>query len=313
MAGISYMVDMQVEIAGIKLKNPVMVGSGTFGSGKEYAKLTKLKKLGAIVTKGVTLKEKSGNPPPRICETPSGILNSIGLQNKGVEYFLESEVPWLKSLEIPVIVNIAGSSVDEYIELTKIISGSPGVDAIEVNISCPNVEKGGMSFGVSPKICGKLIKEVKNAALVPIIVKLTPSVTDISGIAKTAEKAGADAISLINTFLGMAIDADTFTTKLAQGTGGLSGPAIKPIAVRMVWEVCNSVRIPVIGMGGIMTAEDALEFLLVGAKAVAVGTANFINPDASIDVINGLEKILKKRKIKNISEVIGKVKLGRDG
>lgn len=303
------MADLSVDLAGIKMKNPVMVASGTFGSGKEYKNYVKLNKLGAIVTKGITMKAKAGNPTPRICETPSGILNSIGLQNKGVEHFIREELPWLREVNTPVIANIAGDTMDEYVEVVKALGVGSGLSGLEVNVSCPNVEKGGMSFGKDAKSCASLIKKVKAATDLPVIVKLTPNVSDVAAIAKSCEKAGADCISLVNTFLAMAIDVQTRRPKLAKGVGGLSGPAIKPIALRMVWEVFSSVKVPIIGMGGIMNAEDAYEFHLAGATAVSVGTANFINPKVSIEIIDGIKDILKTQKAKSIREIIGKVEV----
>lgn len=278
-----------VEIAGIKMKNPVMAASGTFGFGEEYSELTDLNKLGALVTKSVTLKPKEGNPPPRICETPAGMLNSIGLQNEGLEVFLNKHLPFLSKFEVPVIVNVAGETVEEYVEVCKALSKEPKVKGIELNISCPNVQRGGMTFGVDPVLTEEIVKKVRGASNLPLIVKLSPNVTDITVIAKAAVAAGADALSLINTVLGMAIDIKTKKPKLKTITGGLSGPAIRPIAVRMVWQVAQIVKVPVIGLGGIMTAEDALEFFLAGASAVQVGTANFVDCEAALKIIEGLK------------------------
>lgn len=301
--------DTKVNVAGIRMKNPVMVASGTFGSGKEYSQFVDLEKLGALVTKSVTLKERKGNPTPRLAETPSGVLNSIGLQNRGIDAFIKDDLTFLKKQKVPVIVSVAGESIKEYVDVAKKLSVVSGVDGIELNVSCPNVAKGGMIFGVSASLCTKLIGEVAEVCKVPLIVKLSPNVTDIAKIAKTAERAGACAISLVNTFLGMAINTGTFKPKLGNTLGGLSGPAIKPLALRMVWQVASSVKIPVIGMGGIMNTDDALEFLLAGASAVAVGTANFVDPEATVKIIDGLEKFLAKRRIKDINDVVGKVKV----
>jgi dihydroorotate dehydrogenase (NAD+) catalytic subunit len=281
---------LEVEIAGIKMKNPVMAASGTFGYGKEFETFLDLNKLGAIITKTITLNPREGNPPPRICETPSGMLNTIGLQNKGVKKFIEETVPYFAKIQTPLIVNIAGETMDEYVEVAKILTKENVVKGIELNISCPNVKKGGIAFGVNPTITEELVKKVRKATHLPLIVKLTPNVTDIVIMAEAAVAGGADAVSLINTLLGMAIDIKTKKPKLSMTVGGLSGPAIKPIAVRMVWQVAQAVKVPVIGIGGITTWEDAAEFMLAGAKAVQVGTANFVNPDSAIAIIEGLEQ-----------------------
>jgi len=277
-----------VDIAGIKMKNPVMAASGTFGFGEEYAELYDLNKLGAIVTKSVTLKPRSGNPPPRICETPSGMLNSIGLQNDGLEAFITKHLPFLSKYSTPIIVNVAGETMEEYAEVVKALSKESKVAGIELNISCPNVKKGGMAFGVDPQLTEEIVKKVRPLAGKPLIVKLSPNVTDITVIAKAAVNAGADALSLINTVLGMAIDIKTKKPKLATITGGLSGPAIKPIAVRMVWQVAQVVNVPIIGIGGIMTADDVQEFLLAGASAVQVGTGNLVDADCALRIIENL-------------------------
>ena len=283
------MVSLAVEIAGLKLKNPVMVASGTFGFGQEYSEYFDLNKLGALITKSVTLAPREGNPPPRIIETPAGMLNSIGLQNEGIKFFIENHLPFLSRYDVPVIVNIAGESVDEYAELAKILSKESKVKAIEVNISCPNVKKGGMSFGIDPKMTGEVIAAVKKACHQPVIAKLTPNVTEITVLAQAAVEAGADALSLINTLVGMAIDIETGKSQLGTLTGGLSGPAIKPIALRMVYAVCQTVKVPVIGIGGIVSGSDAIEFMLAGAKAVQVGTANFLESAAPIRIIKEIE------------------------
>jgi len=281
-----------VDIAGIKMKNPVMVASGTFGYGEEYSELIDLNKLGAIVTKSITLNPRPGNPPPRICETPAGMLNSIGLQNDGLKVFIEKQLPFLSKFDVPVIVNVAGETIDEYVEVSRTLSREPMVKGIELNISCPNVKKGGMAFGIDPKATKELIEEVRASTKLPLIAKLSPNVTDITVIAKAAVSAGADALSLINTVLGMAIDIKTKKPKLATVTGGLSGPAIKPIAIRMVWQVAQVVKVPIIGIGGIMNAEDAYEFLLAGASAVQIGTANFVDVETPIKIIEGLNKYM---------------------
>ncbi len=262
-----------------------MVASGTFGWGKEYSEYMDLNKLGAIVTKSITLKPREGNPPPRIVETPSGMLNSIGLQNEGLEHFLKEDLPFLAKFDTPTIVNIAGETVEEYAELAKRLSKETMVKAIEVNISCPNVKQGGMAFGVDPGLTKQVISAVRNATKQPIIAKLTPNVTDITVIGRAAVEAGADALSAINTIVGMALDLETGKSRLGRETGGLSGPAIRPIAVRMVYELARAVKVPVIGIGGIMTGNDAVEFLLAGARAVQVGTANFVDTAAPLRIL----------------------------
>ncbi|MFA4843477.1 MAG: dihydroorotate dehydrogenase [Candidatus Margulisiibacteriota bacterium] len=273
-----------MELAGIKMKNPVMVASGTFGNGREYNDYIDLNKLGAIITKSVTLLPREGNPSPRIVETPAGLLNSIGLQNEGIDYFLKEDLPFLAKFDTPIIVNIAGESVEEYAELARRLSKESMVKGIEVNISCPNVKLGGMTFGVDPKLTKEVISAVRKATTQPIIAKLTPNVTDIKVIGLAAVEAGADALSAINTVVGMAIDIETGRSRLGKLTGGLSGPAIRPIALRMVYELAHSVKVPVIGLGGIMSGSDAVEFLLAGAKAVQVGTANFVDTQASVRI-----------------------------
>lgn len=301
---------LSVDIAGIEMKNPVMTGSGTFASGREYTDFIDLERLGAIVVKGVTREPRTGNPTPRICETPSGMLNAIGLQNPGVERFIEEDLKWLAPLQVPVIVNIAGGSVAEYADVAKVLARAGGVAGLEINISCPNVKRGGIAFGCEPDLTAKVVASVRKAAPgLPIIAKLTPAAGDIVGVAIAAEAAGADALSLINTFPGMAIDVDTFEPKLGSVTGGLSGPALRPMAVKMVFNVARAVRVPVIGMGGISTARDAIEFMLAGASAVAVGTANFVDPRATVKVIEGLEEFVRVRCIDRIAEIVGAVKL----
>lgn len=281
-----------VNLAGIEMKNPVMVASGTFGWGEEYAELVDINKLGAIVTKSVTLNPREGNPPPRIVETPAGMLNSIGLQNDGLQVFLEKQLPFLSKFDTPVIVNVAGETTDEYLAVVEALSKEAKVAGIELNISCPNVKKGCMTFGVESEMTKSLVSAIRKKTKKPLIVKLTPNVTDITVIAKAAVDGGADALSLINTVLGMAIDIKTRKPKLANGTGGLSGPAIRPIAIRCVWQVAQAVKVPIIGIGGIMTGEDAYEFILAGAKAVQVGTANFVDVEAAVKVIEGLKKFM---------------------
>ncbi len=297
------MINMEVNIAGIKMKNPVVAASGTYGFGREYAKLIDLNKLGGISVKGLTLKPREGNPSPRIVETPSGILNSVGLQNPGVDYFLEKELPFLRKYDLAVIANIAGNTEEEYCEMAKLIGNR--VEAIELNISCPNVKEGGVAFGTSAATVFRITQKVKANCKIPLIVKLSPNVTDIKEIATAAEAGGADCISLINTLLGMAIDIHKRKPILANIVGGLSGPCVKPIALRMVWETANTVKIPIIGMGGIANSEDAIEFLLAGADVVAVGTANFINSFAPIDIINGIQDYCMKNGFKQIKDLKG--------
>jgi dihydroorotate dehydrogenase (NAD+) catalytic subunit len=301
------MVETSVNIAGIKMKNPVMVASGTFGSGQDYVDFVTLEEIGAIVTKSVTLKPRTGNPPPRLCETPSGMLNTIGLENPGIEKFIRVDLEFLKKFKTPVIVNIAGETLDEYIELAQILDKQDRANGIEINISCPNVEKGCISFGIDPLATMEVVRAVRKQTKKPLITKLTPNVTDIKIIAKAAEEAGSDAISAINTMLGMAIDINSRKPRLSMGSGGLSGPAIKPIAVRMVNEISRTVKIPVIGIGGIMNANDALEFILAGASAIQVGTGNFVNPRASTDIAEGIKKYLSANKFTGIKDIVGKV------
>ncbi len=297
--------NLTVEMGGLKLKNPVMTASGTFGYGEEYAEYVDLNMLGAVVVKGISLEPMEGNPAPRICETPCGMLNAIGLQNVGLKKFLKEKLPYLRQFDTKIIVNILGNSVREYVQLAKSLDGA-GVDGIELNVSCPNVKKGGIAFGMDRKLLAKLIAKVRAAVKnATVITKLSPNVSSIPDFAKTAEDSGTDVISLINTIPGMAIDINTGRPKLANITGGLSGPAIKPIALRMVWEAAGSVAIPVIGIGGIMNAEDAIEFMLAGASAVQVGTGNFLNPKATEDIINGLRDYLKRKSIHDINEIKG--------
>jgi len=298
-------VNLAVDIGALKIKNPVMTASGTFGYGEEYADYVDLNRLGAIVVKGLSLKPRLGNPPPRIMETASGMLNAVGLQNIGVDVFIEEKLPFLQKHDVAVIANIYGESYLEYQKVARKLSSVKGVHALEVNVSCPNVKKGGLSFGADPKAAAEVTRRVKGETNLPVIVKLTPNVTDIAAIAQAVEKAGADAVSLINTLAGMSVDLKTRMSHLKNITGGLSGPAIKPVALRMVWQVVQRVSIPVIGIGGIMNAEDALEFLILGAKAVQIGTANFINPRATLNIIDGIQNYLIDNKIEDINEIIG--------
>lgn len=298
-------VNLSVEIAGIKMKNPIMAASGTFGYGEEYRDYIPINRLGALITKGISLKPQAGNPPPRLVETIGGMLNAIGLQNIGVNALIEEKVSRLKKFGTPVIINIFGTTLKEYEEVARRLEGIRGIAGLEVNISCPNLKSGGISFGTDPREVFKVVSKVRKSSSRPILVKLSPNVTDITVIARSAEEAGADAISLINTLTGMAVDVETRAPKLGNITGGLSGPAIKPIALRMVWEVYNKVNIPIIGMGGIINAQDALEFIIVGASAVQIGTAHFLNPSVDLEVIAGLEKYLKDHCISSIRNLVG--------
>jgi len=303
--------NLSVDFAGIKLKNPVLTASGTFGYGEEYADFVDLNRLGGVIVKGISLKPIAGNPPPRIWETPSGMLNAIGLENPGVEVFLREKLPFLRQYDTAVIVNIFGCSVDDYLAVAERLDGAEGVSGIEVNISCPNVKAGGMAFGTDVKATFELLSTVRKATRLPLIAKLSPNVTDVTDFAKAARDAGCDGLSLINTLLGMAIDVRTGKPRLANCTGGLSGPAIRPVAVRMAWQVASAVSLPIIGMGGIVTAEDALEFILAGASAVAVGTANFMNPRAALDVLDGIEAFLAEYRpgVTGIEDIRGKVNI----
>ncbi len=300
-------IDLKVNLGKLKLKNPVMTASGTFGYGKEFSEFIDLNKLGAIVVKGISLKPMKGNPVPRICETPAGMLNAIGLQNPGLKGFMKQQLPFLRGLKTKIIVNILGNTIDDYIQLSEKLEAA-GVDAVELNVSCPNVKKGGIVFGTEPGAFEELITSVRKRVKLPLITKLSPNVTNIKQFAKIAEDAGSDIISLINTLTGMSIDIHTGKPRIANITGGLSGPAIRPVAVRMVWECRKTVKIPIIGMGGIMSAEDALEFILAGANAVAVGTGNFINPATTINVLKGIKSFMSEKDIKSIKELTGSVK-----
>ena len=296
----------EVNFAGIEMKNPVTAAAGTFGYGREYSNFFDLGKLGAIITKGTSLKPKSGNKPPRVYETPSGMLNSVGLQNPGVEFFASNDLPFLRKFDTKIIVNACGSSVEEYVELCKILN-TLDIDGVELNLSCPNVKEGCMAFGNTYEGVKKVTSEVRKVLDKPLIVKLTPNVTDIASIAKGVEDGGADAVSLINTFLAMKIDINTRKPVLANITGGLSGPAIRPIAVRMVYEVSKAVNIPIMGLGGIMSGEDAIEFMLAGATTVSIGAGNFVDPYTSLKTIEGIENYMKKYNIENVTDIVGVV------
>jgi dihydroorotate dehydrogenase (NAD+) catalytic subunit len=299
------LVNLEVTIGHLRLKNPVMTASGTFGYGEEYCEFIDLNKLGAIVVKGISLESMEGNPPPRICETPCGMLNAIGLQNVGLRRFVDEKLPYLKKFKTKVIVNILGNTIQEYLKLAQALEDK-GVDGIELNVSCPNVEGGGMIFGTDKKILGRLISKVRKVIKKTLLItKLSPNIPNIQEFARIAEDSGTDAISLINTIPAMSIDIETWRPKLAHITGGLSGPAIKPIALKMVWEASKAVKIPVIGIGGIMNSDDAIEFILAGATAVQVGTANFLNPKSTVEIIDGIEKYLKKKGVNNIDNIIG--------
>ena len=296
-----------VNLAGVELKNPVMTASGTFGSGMEYAEFADLNKLGAVVTKGVANVPWPGNPTPRVAEVYGGMLNAIGLQNPGIDVFASRDIPFLRQYDTKIIVNVCGKSEKDYLEVVERLADEP-VDMLEINISCPNVKEGGIAFGQNAANIEHITAAVKKKARQPVIMKLSPNVTDITEMAKAAEAGGADVLSLINTITGMKIDINRQTFALANKTGGMSGPAVKPVAVRMVYQVANAVSVPIIGMGGIMTAEDALEFILAGATAVSVGTANFCNPHVTIDIVNGIEDYMRAKNVDDINELIGIVK-----
>jgi dihydroorotate dehydrogenase (NAD+) catalytic subunit len=300
--------DLSTSIGQIKLRNPVMTASGTFGYAREFDTLIDLNRLGGIIVKGLSLHPTKGNPPPRIVETASGMLNAIGLENVGLESFMAEKLPFLEGLDTPVIVNIYGTRVEEYCELAERLDSVKAIAGLELNISCPNVKSGGIAFGVDPKMAHGLVSAVRLHTSKHLMVKLSPNVTDICEIAQSVVEAGADSISLINTITGMAIDLDTRKSKLANITGGLSGPAIKPVALRMVWQVANAVSVPVIGVGGIMNAQDVLEFLVAGATAVQVGTANFVNPKATMEIIDGITTYLEEKKIERVIDIVGTLK-----
>jgi len=302
-------VRLDIDFAGIKFQNPVLVASGTFGHGEEYSELIDLNRLGGIITKSITEKPHQGNHPPRLAETPAGMLNAIGLENKGIDNFIKDKLPFLNKLKTTIIVNIAGFSEDEYIRLAERLDAAGGIAAIEVNLSCPNVKKGGIHFGSDPVIFARLVKRLRSVTKRPLIIKLSPNVGDIVKFAKTARDNGADGLSLINTVLGLSIDIFSRKPRLANITGGLSGPAIRPIALRMVWEVYRNVKIPVLGGGGIMKAEDALEFFIAGAQAVTVGTGNFVNPKAPLEIIEGLKEYLEINEFKSIDDIVGSLRI----
>ena len=299
------MVQLNTKIGSLELKNPVMTASGTFGYGTEYADFMDINRLGAIIVKGTTLNPRQGNPYPRMAETPSGMLNAVGLQNKGVDYFVDHIYPEVQKIDTAVIVNVSGSCIDDYVQTASIINTLDGIPAIELNISCPNVKQGGMAFGVNPESAAQVVSAVRKAYDKTLIVKLSPNVTDITEIARAVEGAGADSVSLINTMLGMAIDAEKRKPILSTITGGMSGPAVKPVALRMVWQTAKAVKIPVIGLGGICSATDAIEFLLAGASAIQIGTANFIDPSFSEKVIDGIADYLQRHNFSSVQEIIG--------
>jgi len=301
--------DLRVTIGSLSLANPVMTASGTFGYAREFESLMDLRRLGAIIVKGISLRPRVGNPPPRIVETACGMLNAIGLQNVGVDLFIEEKMPYLADLGVPIIVNILGDSLDEYGEISERLAGCAAVSAIEVNISCPNVKKGGVAFGADPEMAAAATRAVRKKTSQPVIVKLSPNVTDVTVVARAVAEAGADAVSLINTLIGMAIDLKRRRPVLANIFGGLSGPAIKPVALRMVYQVARAVSVPVIGIGGIESAEDALEFMLAGATAVQIGTANFVNPRASEDVVDGIGAYVRQEGLGSIREMIGALQI----
>lgn len=303
------MADLNINIGSLKLKNPVLTASGTFGYGEEFADFIDLTRLGGFIVKGTTLHPREGNPYPRMAETPMGMLNAVGLQNKGVHHFVEHIYPRLKNLNTNVIVNVSGSSVEDYSETAAIINELDNIPAIELNISCPNVKHGGMTFGVHPEAAAEVVSAVRKAYHKTLIVKLTPNVTDITEIAKAVEGAGADSVSLINTMLGMAIDAERRKPLLSTVTGGLSGPCVKPVALRMVWQVAKAVKLPVVGLGGIMNATDAVEFLLAGATAIELGTANFIDPGITVKVVDGINEYLDRHGFKSVKEIIGALEI----
>lgn len=299
------MADLNVNIGGLKLKNPVMTASGTFGYGEEFADFIDLSRLGGIIVKGTTLHHREGNPYPRMAETPSGMLNAVGLQNKGVDYFIEHIYPRIKDVDTNFLVNVSGSSIDDYVATAEKISALDRIPGIELNISCPNVKEGGMAFGTSCKSAAEVVRAVRKAYSKTLIVKLSPNVTDITEIARAVEAEGADAVSLINTLLGMAIDANRRRPILSTITGGLSGACVKPIALRMVWQTYHAVKIPIVGLGGIMNATDAIEFILAGASAIEIGTANFIDPQISVKIVDGIAEYLEKNNISSIQDLIG--------
>lgn len=303
------MVQLNTKIGSLELKNPVMTASGTFGYGTEYADFMDIERLGAIIVKGTTLNPRQGNPYPRMAETPSGMLNAVGLQNKGVDYFVDYIYPEARKIQTNIIVNVSGSCIDDYVQTASIINTLDDIPAIELNISCPNVKQGGMAFGVKPESAAQVVGAVRKAYDKTLIVKLSPNVTDITEIARAVESAGADSVSLINTMLGMAIDAEKRKPILSTITGGMSGPAVKPVALRMVWQTAKAVKIPVIGLGGICSSTDAIEFLLAGASAIQIGTANFIDPSISEKVIDGIAEYLQRHNFNSVQDIIGSLEL----
>ncbi len=303
------MADLSVNIGRLSMKNPVMTASGTFGYGLEFADFIDLSRLGGIIVKGTTLKPREGNPYPRMAETPSGMINAVGLQNKGIDYFIEHIYPQIKDIDTQILVNVSGSTIDDYAETARRLALLSKIEAIELNISCPNVKEGGMAFGTSCQSAASVVKAVRAAYPGTLIVKLSPNVTDITEIARAVEAEGADAVSLINTVLGMAIDAERQRPVVSTVTGGLSGPCVKPIALRMVWQVFHAVQIPIVGLGGIMNATDAVEFLLAGARAIEIGTANFIDPQVTLKVIDGIDNYLDRHGCRSVDEIIGALKV----
>ena len=301
--------DLSVNIGELRFKNPVLTASGTFGYGEEFADFVDLERLGGFIVKGTTLNPRDGNPYPRMAETPAGMLNAVGLQNKGVDYFIGQIYPRIKDLDTNVLVNLSGSSIEDYVAAAEKLAGLERVPAIELNISCPNVKAGGMAFGTSCEAAGRVVAAVRRAYPKTLVVKLSPNVTDIASIAKAVEAEGADAVSLINTLLGMAVNAETQRPVLSTVTGGLSGACVKPIALRMVWQVYHAVKVPVIGLGGIMNATDAIEFFLAGATAIQVGTANFINPRVTMEIVEGIAAYLERKKLDSVRQLIGQLKV----
>lgn len=301
------MIDLSVKIGKVKFENPVLVASGTFGYGEEYGQLIDLNKLGGIITKSITLDPREGNPPPRTCETPAGMLNAIGLANVGVDRFIKEKLTFLKSLDTRTIVNVAGATLDEYVKVVKRLNRVKGIDMLEINISCPNVKQGGMEFGATQESAHQIIKAIRENTSYPLMVKLSPNVTDITQIALAVQEAGCDSISLINTLVGMAINSETRKPFLSNITGGLSGPAIKPVALAMVWKVAQKVKVPIVGIGGIMNTRDALEFLLAGASMIQVGTANFVDSRTSIGIIEGLKEYCENNRAKRIMDLVGRL------
>jgi len=303
------MANLNINIGKLQLKNPVMTASGTFGYGTEYSDFMDLSRIGGIFVKGTTLRDRQGNPYPRMAETPSGMLNAVGLQNKGVDYFIDHIYPTVRDIDTNIIVNVSGSAIEDYVETAEKLNSLEKIPAIELNISCPNVKEGGMAFGTSCSSASQVVRAVRRVYKNDLIVKLSPNVTDISEIALAVEAEGADSVSLINTLLGMAIDSERRKPILSTITGGLSGPAVKPIALRMVWQVAKVVKIPVIGLGGIMNAADAIEFMLAGASAIQIGTANFIDPTVSVKVVDGINEYLDRKGFKSVTEIIGALEI----